>query len=144
MADQIEKDVKRSLNHYNINIGKDAYRKQLSNTMNSIFQTNKEWSYYQGYNDICSTSLMALNENLGYHASLSISNYFIRDYLKTSFEKGVIPALKLMMKIVKATNPKVYEAISFIEMPTFSVSWIITWFSHDLDDAKDIYRLYDY
>ena len=134
MVDQIEKDVHRSLNHYNIKLGKELLKRKLSGIMGSIFQQNEEWNYYQGYNDICSAPLMALNENLGYHVSLSISNYFIRDYLKSSFEKGVIPALKLMMKILEGTHRNVYDKISFIDIPTFAVSWIITWFSHDLDN----------
>jgi hypothetical protein len=56
----------------------------------------------------------------------------------------VIPALKLMMKVIQATYPDVYDTISFIEMPTFAVSWIITWFAHDLDNPKDIFRMYDF
>ena len=144
MSDQIDKDVNRSLNHFKIKLGKDIQKKKLSIILNSIFQQNKEWSYYQGYNDICSAPLMACNENTGYHVTSSISHYFIRDYLKSTFEKGVIPALKLMMKIIKGTNSEIYDKIKFIDMPTFAVSWIITWFAHDLDDEEDIFRIFDF
>jgi len=143
MADQIDKDVNRSLNHYP-SFGIKSRRDQLSRMMNSIFQLNQDWSYYQGYNDICSAPLMAVEENMGFHVSVAISNYFIKDFLKSSFDKGVIPALNLMMKIIEGTHKEVYEKISFLEMPTFAVSWIITWFSHDLDSSEDIYRIFDY
>lgn len=139
MADQIEKDVNRSLNHYSIpSFSMAAYRKQLSTIMGAIFEQNKDWSYYQGYNDVCSVFLMTLSENLGYHAALSVSHYYIKDFLKSTFEKGVIPALKLMMKVIQ-TRSDIYEKISFIDMPTFAVSWIITWFSHALEDSNTIF-----
>ena len=144
MADQIEKDVNRSMNHYNLGFGINIYRKKLSATMNALFQANKEWSYYQGFNDICSVFLYVLSEDMGYYASTSISHYFVRDYLRPSFEKGVIPALNLLMKIVQSEHPTIYEKIKFIEMPTFAVSWIITWFSHDLDDMNEVYRIFDF
>ena len=144
MADQIEKDVNRSLNHFNLSFFQGAYKKQLSKIMTALFDRNRSWSYYQGFNDVCSVCLVALSENLGFHASLSLSHYYMRDYLRSTFEKGVIPALNLMMKIIQGTNPHVYEKISFLEMPTFAVSWIITWFAHDLEDPNDMYRIYDY
>lgn len=144
MADQIEKDVNRSLNHFNISVGLNFYRKKLSNIMNALFQVNQEWSYYQGFNDICSVFLYVLTEDVGYYASTSIAHYFVRDFLKPSFDKGVIPALQLMMKVIQSEEPKVYERISFIQIPTFAVSWIITWFAHDLENMNDVYRIFDF
>lgn len=68
----------------------------------------------------------------------------MRDYLRESFEQGVIPALNLLMKIIQGTDAEVYEKIKFMEIPTFAVSWIITWFAHDLEIVNEIHRLYDY
>ena len=85
-----------------------------------------------------------IQSNMGYYASWSITHYFMRDYLRESFEQGVIPALNLLMKIIQGTDAEVYEKIKFMEIPTFAVSWIITWFAHDLEIVNDIHRLYDY
>jgi hypothetical protein len=144
MADQIDKDVNRSLNHFNLSFGLKMYRNKLSEMMQALFETNQAWSYYQGYNDVCSVSLVAMNQNMGYHVAQSLSHYYFKDFLKSSFDKGVIPALNLMMKIIQATNPDIHDKISFIQMPTFAVSWIITWFAHDLDDINDTYRIFDF
>jgi hypothetical protein len=58
MADQIEKDVNRSLNHFNLSFAINSYRKQLSDMMNALFQLNPRWSYYQGFNDVSSVFLV--------------------------------------------------------------------------------------
>ena len=144
MSSQIDKDVNRSLNQYNLGFSTNYYRKLLESIMVALFQNNKLLTYSQGFNDVCSVFLMVLKEDLGYYASCSISHYFMRDYLKSNFEKGVIPALSLMMKIIQWLHPDIYDKIKFMEIPTFAVSWIITWFSHDLEEVSEIYRLYDY
>ena len=144
MADQIDKDVTRSLNSYKLESLLNHYRSQLSNILLALFQTNKEWSYIQGFNDVWSVFLYVVNEDMGYHTSWSATRYFMKDYLRSNIELGVIPALKLMMGIIKENNIDVYNKLSFMDTPTFAVSWIITWFAHDLDNIKDVFRIYDF
>ncbi|CAI2371134.1 unnamed protein product [Moneuplotes crassus] len=142
-ANQIDKDVNRSFKHFT-SVGIKNKISQLSRMMNSIFQINQDWFYYQGFHDICSVPLMVFDENMAFHVSISISNYFIKDFFKFSFDKGINPALMLMMKIIQVTHKEVYEKISFLEIPPFAVSWIITWFSHNLNSSEDICRIFDY
>ncbi len=51
-----------------------------------------------------------------------------------TFEMGIIPALQLIMKLLQKMDPEVYEMIEAGSMgqPTFTLSWVLTWYSHDL------------
>ena len=87
MADQIDKDVKRSLNQYNLNFSANYYKGKLAKIMIPLFQNNRKWTYSQGFNDVCSVFLMVLGgdtkpsqtnnsskkkqiqSNMGYYAS---------------------------------------------------------------------------
>jgi len=51
------------------------------------------------------------------------------------FEPGVIPALKLIMRITQDVDKEVYDILTTIgDIPTFTLSWLLTWFSHILPD----------
>lgn len=87
MSDQIDKDVKRSLNQYNLNFSANYYKAKLAKIMIPLFQNNRKWTYSQGFNDVCSVFLMVLGgdtkpsqtnnsskkrqiqSNMGYYAS---------------------------------------------------------------------------
>ena len=61
-----------------------------------------------------------------------------------NFEPGVIPSLKLVMKLMKEVDEEVYEILSSIgDIPTFTLSWLLTWFSHILPDFVQVQRIFD-
>ena len=100
--------------------------------------------YYQGYHDVVSVFLLTLGENLGFYCSDATSRFFIRDNLLENFEPGVIPSLKLLMQILKRVDPSVFEMLSIAgDVPTFSLSWLLTWFSHDLNEFGIVQRIFD-
>jgi hypothetical protein len=45
-----------------------------------------------------------LGENLGFYCADAASRFLIRDYMLENFDPGVIPALKLMMKILQRAD----------------------------------------
>ena len=82
-----------------------------------------------------SVFLLTLGENLGFYCADIASRYYIRDSMLENFEPGVIPALKLMMRILEKADQECYDIISAGgDIPTFALSWFLTWFSHDIDD----------
>ncbi|CDW79148.1 tbc1 domain family member 20 [Stylonychia lemnae] len=93
-SDQIDKDIKRSLNTY----------------------------------DICK--------------SYEKSN---KDYMLKTFEEGIIPLLTLLMKLLEELDQDIYDMVEqgVMGQPTFTLSWILTWFSHDIDKFTDVQRIYD-
>ena len=91
-----------------------------------------------------SVFLLTLGENLGFYCSEAATRFFIRDYLLENFEPGVIPALKLLMQILKRQDEEVYGIISQIgDIPTFTLSWLLTWYSHVLSEFREVQRLFD-
>lgn len=48
------------------------------------------------------------------------------------------------MELLKRAAPEIHSKISYIEIPTFCVSWVITWFSHNLPRYKDACRVFDF
>jgi hypothetical protein len=88
--------------------------------------------------------LLTLGESLGYYCAEAASRFLIRDYMLESFESGVIPALKLVLKLLKCMDAELYEQIEMAGgHPTFTLSWILTWFSHDLYNFSHVQRLFD-
>ena len=64
--------------------------------------------------------------------------------LKT-FEDGIIPLLTLLMKLLEQFDPDIYEMVEngVMGQPTFTLSWILTWFSHDIEKFSDVQRVFD-
>lgn len=61
-----------------------------------------------------------------------------------NFEPGVIPALKLVMKILSLADEECYEILTSCgDIPTFTLSWLLTWFSHVLPDISQVQRIFD-
>jgi len=93
--------------------------------------------YFQGYHDVVSVLLLTLGENLGFYAADALSRTMIRDYMLTNFEGGVMPLMKLLMQLLKEVNPNIYDIMQNLgDIPTFALSWVLTWFSHDIDELS--------
>ena len=61
-----------------------------------------------------------------------------------NFEPGVIPALKLVMKILLQVDEECYEILMNCgDIPTFTLSWLLTWYSHVLPDFSHVQRIFD-
>ena len=61
-----------------------------------------------------------------------------------NFDPGVIPALKLMMKILQRADQECYDMISICgDIPTFTISWLLTWYSHIVNEFTVVQRLFD-
>lgn len=103
-----------------------------------------ELYYYQGYHDFVSVFLLTLGENLGFYCADAASRFLVWDYLLENFEPGVIPALKLLMHLLSKADQECYELIiSCGDLPTFTLSWLLTWYSHVLPSLAVTQRLFD-
>jgi hypothetical protein len=109
----------------------------LNNIIHAVLVKNPDLYYYQGFHDFVSVFLLTLGENMGFYCVEAASRFLIKDYMLENFEPGIIPALYLLMKLLKAADEECYEMISAGgDIPTFSLSWILTWYSHDLLSFK--------
>jgi hypothetical protein len=82
---------------------------------------------------------------LGFYTAEAASRFIIRDFMLESFEPGVLPMLNLLMKLLKESDEEVYEMIEAgsYGQPTFCISWILTWFAHDIEGFNHVKRIYD-
>ena len=54
------------------------------------------------------------------------------------------PAFELTSKLVKLVDPELWEIIGLrFGRPDFIVSWVLTWFSHDINQFKDVQLIFD-
>jgi len=76
---------------------------------------------------------------------LKISMSHLRDSLKNDF-KTLSSALRLfIMPLIEIFDSEVHSHLLECQMePFFALSWIITWFSHDVRDTAMVKRLFDF
>lgn len=86
-----------------------------------------------------SVFLLTLGENLGHHCANIASNYFIKDFMRKTFEQGVFPALDLAAKLLQLTDLELWNSVELCGgQPTYALSWLLTWFSHDIDELGKV------
>jgi hypothetical protein len=75
---------------------------------------------------------------------LKVSQSHFRDALRQNFQL-LTAALKLtIMPLIKALDIQVFNHLRECEMePFFALSWILTWFSHDVRETALVKRLFD-
>lgn len=103
-------------------------------------------NYYQGMNDVASVFLLTLDQNLAYYCTDIASRFILNDYLQLPFEEGLIPMFKLVFYLLEKVDPELYMLASddgLQEMPIFTTSWILTIFSHDIENFDCVQRIYD-
>ncbi len=66
--------------------------------------------------------------------------------LLETFDEGMMPLLRLILKIIYEVDPELHENLKegIQETPGFAISWILTWLSHEISDLGIIARIFDY
>lgn len=122
--------------------------------------------YYQGYHDVASVFLSALGGgHSGSYASsqtspegiaasmgldlpsrvlCQVSQTHLRDAMRSSFQDLQAALRLVLMPLINAVDREVHDFLEGCDMePFFCLSWIITWFSHDVRDTDLVKRLFD-
>ena len=61
-----------------------------------------------------------------------------------TFEPGVMPALDLTSRIVELVDPELFSMIEEMGgQPFFTLSWLLTWFSHDIAEFEKVQLIFD-
>lgn len=119
--------------------------------LNTISKLNgNEYSYFQGFHDISLLFLMIFNDNIPL-TILSIQRFSEIHIKESLFGKGesnynFVISLEVFSEILKKVSRKTYD---FIEEKasgqiTFIVPWIITLFTHNIDNIFLQMRIMDY
>eukprot|EP01084_Bolivina_argentea_P150946 263541_1 len=147
---QIEKDIGRSsLKYYNLYAkrGKRKSEASLSKILHDIFDENDELHYIQGFNDVTSVFYAVCNnEKLAQTISNKVARTLLSDYIMMSEDEHInVVNYKLIFDIIECHDKELRlyldNAHDFISI---SISWLLTWFAHQIKDITIISRIYDY
>ncbi len=102
-------------------------------------------AHVQGFHDISSSFLLILEEPALAFAALEVSvrNCFA-DFMQSDFTI-FSKSMHLILTIIKAQDIELYSHLLSIPNfePFFAVSWLITWFAHELSHLEHVARVFD-
>src|SRR5690606_22457550 len=116
----------------------------LEKILHSIFIMNPNLHYSQGFHDICSVFYIVCGEIDGKLLIESLAKKHLRDLGCENLDvyKNIMPLLFLLIYL---KDKKLYNFLKKSQVhPFVGLSWILTWFSHNINRFDDICRLYDY
>lgn len=155
-SDIISRDIERSLNNLDAcesysETERDTKRKELSQVVNGVFKHNPDLYYFQGFHDICSVFYLVGGQDFAFHLSSKCALNFIRDYMRKTFQEGVEQEMFLIYEVLRVSDTKLAQKLEEVHrmggelmMPMFSLSWVLTWLSHDMYKLEDICRVFDF
>jgi hypothetical protein len=95
--------------------------------------------------ELAQTAADSMGMTLACQVLLQISQQHLRDPMRANFLQ-LQAAMKLgLMPLIAAFDSELHSHLYDCEMePFFALSWIITWFSHDVRDTAVVKRLFDF
>eukprot|EP01126_Amoeba_proteus_P032849 TRINITY_DN3206_c0_g2_i5.p1 TRINITY_DN3206_c0_g2~~TRINITY_DN3206_c0_g2_i5.p1 ORF type:complete len:383 (+),score=76.74 TRINITY_DN3206_c0_g2_i5:113-1261(+) len=144
-TEQVAKDVDRSLWKLVPDNERMKKRTELSNIINAVLAENPDLHYFQGYHDIASVLLLVCGPRCAYVLLRKISLFFIRDHMNDKMMEGTTDILNNLQPLLTLVDPEVSEILARTGVPPFfCLSWILTWFSHSVEELDVICRLFDF
>lgn len=152
----IEVDIKRTIANSFFSSAEEEVLNTLKNKLTTFIKKfmiiNKDYNYYQGFHDIGLYIYLIFNNSESFALQMlqRISEYFLKDYLlENSNGQGFRfeTVFKIIKDIIKTEDKMVYsfyEDNPEIPDPIFCLPWIITFFTHDINELFTVLRLFDY
>lgn len=145
--DQVKKDIDRSFINYPKDITKielESLRLKLNNLIVKVLRNNPKLNYYQGYHDIATIILLVFenDEESAFKFLQHLSLFHLRDHMLPSIE-STIDQLHLIYDLIEKTDPLMFKLIKFLD-PSFSISFIISMFSHNIEKFDEILLVWDF
>lgn len=148
--EQIKKDTIRSMHHFDITKCYSINRRQreqetLERILNGIFGKNLDLHYTQGFHDMCSVFYIVCGENLGLKLSENLAKRHMRDLVRDNMNVYQF-ILKLLFPLLSLIDNELYNKLVIESKVSsiFALSWLLTWFAHNIETFNDITRLYDF
>ncbi|KAI8941840.1 hypothetical protein NX059_003039 [Plenodomus lindquistii] len=142
---QVSLDVNRAFVYYPRNESDaqlDRRRQDLSRVILEVLRRHPALCYFQGYHDIVQVFLLVLGPHQASAAVARLSLLRIRDFMLTSIQPA-IAQLQLLRPILRAADPALYRHLPR-NQSSFALADTITMFAHNIQDYKDITRLFDF
>ncbi|KAJ1498790.1 hypothetical protein HMI54_012367 [Coelomomyces lativittatus] len=147
-AEQISLDIKRSFTQFPCLLNartKSRKQKQLELILYEFYSTYTSLHYYQGWHDIGAVFLLLFNDmEVTKQALERVAIFYLRDAMHASLEPILFQML-FLLPILKREDRSLYHLFERTQLhPYFCLSWIITWYAHDLKDFECICRIFDF
>jgi hypothetical protein len=120
----------------------DCRKQQLSDVILHVLRHHPALCYFQGYHDIVQVFLLVLGPENAPAAVARLSLLRIRDFMLSSLDPA-LAQLELLRPILHAADPVLYDHLPKSQ-PSFALAGTITMFAHNIQDYKDITRLFDF
>lgn len=117
-------------------------KKDLSYVILDVLRRHPSLCYFQGYHDIVQVFLLVLGPEHAPAAVARLSLLRIRDFMLSSLEPA-LAQLELLRPILRAADAELYDHLPKSQ-PSFALAGTITMFAHNIQDYKDITRLFDF
>ncbi|TXT08726.1 hypothetical protein VHUM_02854 [Vanrija humicola] len=162
---QVALDTRRSFVTYPKDLSKAdkaAMQADLHALIVAVLQRHPGLSYFQGFHDIMTVLYLTFLDRTprastqgtkkGEWAELVaaaevVSLCRVRDAMGTSLGP-MMGMLRLLRRVLAAADPQLYNISASISpvptLPFFALSWILTLFSHDVDNLEPVQRIFDY
>jgi hypothetical protein len=120
-------------------------RQQLSKLVNSCLLHDSELHYYQGFHDIATVFLLECGEKIALPCLYRLSHYHLHDAMYKKSLEEILNVLPLIYEVIKRHDPPVAKVLkeSGMDVGHYALSWVLTWFSHVIDDIELVSRLFD-
>jgi hypothetical protein len=150
MDHQVDLDVQRSL-HVNYvqrrtitEEERDNMRGALERVINGVIASKEGVHYYQGFSDICSVLLLLLGERDAFQVAVKLSQSYLRDFMTPTLGEAM-NVLALLLPLLHCVDDQVATILQSFDTPimAFALPWILTWFSHSIDNVTICARIYD-
>ncbi|KAK2758181.1 hypothetical protein FQN54_004025 [Arachnomyces sp. PD_36] len=143
--DQVGLDVNRSFVHYpkcRTEKELEIRKQELSDLITEVLRRHPFLCYFQGYHDIAQVLLLVLGAKDATPALEYVSLFRIRDYMLPSLSPA-LKHLRFLPSIIEACDPKLCRHISGTK-PFFALAATLTLYAHDIQEYREITRLYDF
>ena len=147
----VDKDVARSLWRFADGRTRKRRRACLRRVLNATF--DDDVCYYQGFHDVAEVVLGVCGFERP-HVAVALCRALARtrfaDATRASFE-AVALSLRLVVPLVFAGDAALGAALfagpdeswELLREPLWALSWVITWFAHDVEDGGALLDLWD-
>lgn len=143
VREDVDKDVARAMWWWSTSEA-DAAAKQgaLRRVLLHTLRGHPTW-YFQGMHDLASVLLLALGETGAAAALTHLATHQLRRWVAP----GLAPVIDLIgsvLPLVRCADPALFGVLDRSGvLPLFCVGWVLTWFTHDVEDARAAYTLLD-
>eukprot|EP01084_Bolivina_argentea_P280471 479662_1 len=147
--DQIKKDTVRSMHHFDITkkyslVERQREQQTLERILHGIFRNNRDLHYTQGFHDMCSVFYIVCGEDLGRQLSENLAKRHMRDAVRQDIQVYQF-VLKLLFPLISLVDHELFNILQKGSLSSiFALSWLLTWFAHNIETFNDITRLYDF